>query len=167
MAGQDQSPPVQGFQSVSSSDYVSPSHLEPCSPSVVVTEQGDKTQRSTSGPEMSTSGRHQATAQLDNRSRCPPIVGRATIQHWSLAPHNQFYLLHDSWNFHSCGRNSKYSSHIINQNSYKTVCPRPLDVTEITVATYSNRYALLGNCCAGAMSVEPMTSRVASHDANH
>jgi len=62
----------QGLHSTSSRDYGLPSHLEPYSPSVVITEQGGGTLGSTSGQEGSTSGRHQAAAQLDDRGRSPP-----------------------------------------------------------------------------------------------
>jgi len=75
MAGHDQSPPVQGFHSTSSSDYGSPPYLEPYSPLVVVTKQGGGIIGSTNGQEVSMSGRRQATAQLEDRGRSPPIVG--------------------------------------------------------------------------------------------
>jgi len=75
MAGQDQSPPVQGIHSASSSDYVSPPHLEPYSPSVMVTKQGGGTLGSTSGQEVSTSGWHQTTVQLEYKDKSPPIIG--------------------------------------------------------------------------------------------
>jgi len=75
MAGQDQSPPVQNFHPVRSSDCGSPSHLESYSPSVVVTEQGGGTLSSTSCQEVSTSSRHYAAAQLEDRGRPPHIVG--------------------------------------------------------------------------------------------
>jgi len=52
MAGRDQSPPVQGFHSTSSSDYGSPPHLEPYSLSVVVSKQVGGTIGSTSGQEV-------------------------------------------------------------------------------------------------------------------
>jgi len=85
MASKNQSPLVQGFHSVSSSDYGSPPHLEPYSHSVVVTKQGGGTLSSTSGSEASISGRHQATAQLEDRGRSPPIVGLGHPT--ALAPH--------------------------------------------------------------------------------
>jgi len=66
---------VQGFHSASSSDYGSPPHSEPYSLSVIITEQGDGTLGSTSGQEVGTSARHQATAQLQDRGSSPHIVG--------------------------------------------------------------------------------------------
>jgi len=150
MAGQNQSPPVQGFHSVSSSDYGSPPHLEPYSPSVVVTKQGGATLSSTSGPEVSTSGRHQATAQLEDRGRSPLIVGLGHPT--ALAPHTAQPVLpptaevdiptitpstgsisHHNYNsLHSCGRNAKYSSHITNQNSYTSGRTRKQNFYKVT-----------------------------------
>jgi len=136
MACQDQSPPVQGFHSVSSSNYVSPSHLEPYFPSVVVTKHVGGTIGSSIGQEASTSdrGRHQATAQLEDRSRLPPIVG---LDHPTLLlpctplqalpptveveaptiipPPPSETISHHNY-LHSCRRNANYSSHITSEN---------------------------------------------------
>jgi len=135
MAGQDQSPPVQGFLSVSSSDYGSPPHLEPYSPSVVVSKQGGETLRCTSGQDESTSGGYQATAQLEDRGRFPlssysrpgppystgPSHPTTRSTTYSSGRHTNPFtgcISHHNWSFHSCGRNIKYSSHTTNENFY-------------------------------------------------
>jgi len=126
MAGEDQSPPVQGFLSVSSSDYGSPTHLVPYSPSVVVTKQGGGALSFTSGHEAVYSpvgGQGQATSYSGpgppystgpshptprstfyNRGR---HTGHNSLPAGSIS-HHHYYL-------HPCGRNANYSSHITNR----------------------------------------------------